>query len=116
MLVAPHDVSRVIARPFVGHAGAYARTANRRDFSHRAARTRRCSTRSRAAGVPRAGVGKVDDLFAGRGLARAAHGEQRRGHRGHPGVASAASQGGLLFANLVDFDQLYGHRNDAAGF
>ena len=86
-LVAPHDVSRVIARPFVGRPGAYVRTANRRDYSHRAARARRCSTTWRRPGVPRAGVGKVDDLFAGRSL-RARHtASQRRGHRGDPGVA-----------------------------
>jgi phosphopentomutase len=66
MLTAPHDVSRVIARPFAGSAGAYQRTGNRRDFSLEPP-ARRCSTRSR----PRRGAGrggKVDDLFAGRSL------------------------------------------------
>ena len=68
-----------------------------------------------AAGVPRAGVGKVDDLFAGRHL-RARH--TANNAEGIQAILEwlHGSQGGLLFANLVDFDTLYGHRNDAAGF
>jgi phosphopentomutase len=67
LLVAPHDVSRVIARPFVGSAGAYRRTGNRRDYSV-APPAETLLDALAAAGVPRAGVGKVDDLFAGRAL------------------------------------------------
>jgi phosphopentomutase len=113
-LVAPHDVSRVIARPFVGKAGAYQRTTNRRDYSLAPPEETLLDDLA-AAGVPRAGVGKVDDLFAGRSL-RARH------TTGNPdgirGIMEwlGGSQGGLLFANLVDFDTLYGHRNDPAGF
>ncbi len=114
MLVAPHDVSRVIARPFVGTVGAWTRTANRRDYSIQPPGETLLDALA-AAGVPRHGVGKVDDLFAGRGIAS----EHTAGNR--EGIAAidrwlAAGDGGLLFANLVDFDQLYGHRNDAAGF
>jgi phosphopentomutase len=68
MLAPPHDVSRVIARPFVGTAGAYRRTGNRRDYSV-APPAETLLDALAAAGVPRAGVGKVDDLFAGRALA-----------------------------------------------
>src|SRR6476661_3509956 len=113
-LVAPHDVSRVIARPFVGSPGAYKRTANRRDYSIEPPGETLLDALA-AAGIPRAGVGKVDDLFAGRGI-RARH---TTGNA--EGIRLIlewvqGERGGLLFANLVDFDTLFGHRNDAAGF
>ena len=113
-LVAPHDISRVIARPFVGTAGAYTRTQNRRDYSIEPPGETLIDALA-AAGVPRAGVGKVDDLFAGRHL-RARH--TANNAEGIRGILEwlQGSQGGLLFANLVDFDTLYGHRNDAEGF
>ena len=114
MLVAPHDVSRVIARPFVGRPGEYVRTANRRDYALPPPDETLLDDLA-AAGVPRAGVGKVDDLFAGRGL-RARH--TTGNAEGMAAILEwlGGEQGGLLFANLVDFDTLYGHRNDAAGF
>jgi phosphopentomutase len=114
MLVPPHDVSRVIARPFVGEAGAYTRTAHRRDFAI-APPTETLLDALEARGVPRAGVGKVDDLFAGRGIAS----EHTRDNADGIGAILRAMRrvdGGLIFANLVDFDQLWGHRNDVAGF
>lgn len=114
LLVAPHDVSRVIARPFVGEPGAWKRTPNRRDLSI-APPAETLLDALAAAGVPRAGVGKVDDLFAGRSL------RSRHTSGNHEGLAAMlewlrSGQSGFLLANLVDFDQLYGHRNDAAGF
>ena len=113
-LVAPHDVSRVIARPFIGAPGAYQRTKNRRDYSVVPPGETLLDALA-GAGVPRAGVGKVDDLFAGRGL-RARHTADNA--EGIQAILEwlSASQGGLLFANLVDFDTLYGHRSDVAGF
>ena len=113
-LVAPHDVSRVIARPFVGAPGAYRRTAHRRDYSI-APPDETLLDALAAAGVPRAGVGKVDDLFAGRSI-RAHHTASNAEGIAELAAWLASAQGGLLFANLVDFDTLYGHRNDAAGF
>lgn len=114
MLVPPHDASRVIARPFVGTPGAWVRTKNRRDFSI-APPEETLLDALEAAGIPRTGVGKVDDLFACRGL--------KGGHTsGNPeGIAKilewiSSGPDGLLFANLVDFDQAYGHRNDVPGF
>ncbi|MBX3175465.1 MAG: phosphopentomutase [Gemmatimonadaceae bacterium] len=114
MLVAPHDVSRVIARPFVGTPGAWRRTANRRDFSI-APPEETLLDALQAAGIPRSGVGKVDDLFARRGL--------EGGHTTNnaEGVSKLldwlrGGPNGLLFANLVDFDQAFGHRNDVPGF
>jgi phosphopentomutase len=114
MLVAPHDVSRVIARPFVGVAGAYERTPNRRDYSI-APPGETLLDALAAAGIARHGVGKTDDLFAGRNLAAEHTTGNADGLRRIRRWLEEAD-GGLLFANLVDFDQLYGHRNDAAGF
>ncbi|HEU4988657.1 MAG TPA: phosphopentomutase [Gemmatimonadaceae bacterium] len=114
MLVAPHDVSRVIARPFTGTPGAYTRTKNRRDFSIEPPGETLLDALV-AAGVPTEGVGKVDDLFAGRGIA------SRHFADNGQGIAAIAEwleggAGGFLFANLVDFDQQFGHRNDVPGF
>ena len=114
MLVAPHDVSRVIARPFAGEAGHFTRTPNRRDFSIEPPSETLLDALV-AAGIPRRGVGKVDDLFARRSI-EAEH--TRDNAAGLEGIARALREmpSGFLFANLVDFDQLWGHRNDAAGF
>jgi phosphopentomutase len=114
MLVPPHDVSRVIARPFEGGKGAYQRTKNRRDFSI-APPSETLLDALAAASIPRAGVGKVDDLFAGRSIS-AVHTSGNA-----DGIARIAgwlreAPNGLLFANLVDFDQAFGHRNDVQGF
>ena len=114
MLVAPHDVSRVIARPFLGEPGSYARTKHRRDFSL-APTGETLLDALEGAGIPRAGVGKVDDLFAGRAI-------QSKHTAGNSEGLTAIEQwlgdasSGLLFANLVDFDQSFGHRNDVSGF
>lgn len=113
-LVAPHEVSRVIARPFIGEAGHYTRTAARRDYSIAPPGVTLLDALADA-GVPRAGVGKVDDLFAGRAIV------SEHTTSNDDGVAAilrwmSSDASGLCFANLVDFDQLYGHRNDVAGF
>jgi phosphopentomutase len=114
MLVAPHDVSRVIARPFAGDPGHYARTTNRRDFSI-APPGRTLLDALAEAGVPRAGVGKVDDLFARRNISARHTRDNADGIAQILGWLRGASDG-FLFANLVDFDQQFGHRNDAPGF
>ena len=118
--MAPHNVSRVIARPFIGEVGSYRRTPNRRDFSLEPLGETLLDALA-AAGIDRTGVGKVDDLFAGRGISSHHTRDNAEGiarirdwieGRGNPDV----SHSGFLFANLVDFDQLFGHRNDVAGF
>jgi phosphopentomutase len=114
MLTAPNNVSRVIARPFTGSAGAYARTANRRDFSIEPTGETLLDALA-AAGIPRAGVGKVDDLFAGRGITSRHTASNAEGVQAIS-EALISMESGFLFANLVDFDQLWGHRNDVAGF
>ena len=120
LLTPPHNVSRVIARPFIGEAGAYVRTPNRRDFSLEPLGETLLDALEQA-GIARDGVGKIDDLFAGRGISSHHTADNREGIErigawirgdGNPDV----SHSGFLFANLVDFDQLYGHRNDVAGF
>ena len=113
-LVAPHDVSRVIARPFVGEAGSWTRTANRRDYSIAPPGVTLLDALSDA-GIPRDGVGKVDDLFASRGIAT------RHTHDNAEGIEKirawlTSDARGFCFANLVDFDTQFGHRNDPAGF
>jgi phosphopentomutase len=113
-LVAPNDVSRVIARPFTGSAGAYQRTKNRRDLSIAPPGDTLLDALA-GAGVSRAGVGKVDDLFAGRSLTARHTSDNAEGIRLVQEWVKG-EQGGLLFANLVDFDTLYGHRGDVAGF
>ena len=114
MLVAPHDVSRVIARPFVGSPGAYTRTKNRRDYSILPPAETLLDALA-AVGVPREGVGKVDDLFAERAIRSRHTANNAEGIRAI-GEWLANAPSGLLFANLVDFDQSYGHRNDVPGF
>ena len=114
MLVAPHDASRVIARPFLGAPGSFSRTSNRRDFSIQPPGETLLDALA-SANISRAGVGKVDDLFAGRSI------EAQHTASNAEGISAIASwlskaESGLLFANLVDFDQLYGHRNDVSGF
>jgi phosphopentomutase len=114
-LVAPHDVARVIARPFSGADGAFARTPARKDLSVPPP-GRSHLDELQAAAVPVHAVGKVADLFAGRGIDRA-----------HPGASNAEAlaattalldelETGLVFANLVETDQVYGHRGDLEGF
>jgi phosphopentomutase len=113
MLVAPHNVSRIIARPFTGVPGAWRRTTNRRDFSI-APPGETLIDALAAAGIARTGVGKVDDLFARRGI----DGGHTTGNTEGIGRIRdwIRSGSGFLFGNLVDFDQLYGHRNDVPGF
>ncbi len=107
-------VSRVIARPFVGQPGAWKRTPRRKDFSLPPT-GETLLDRCFRAHLPVVGVGKVDDLFAGRGV--------RSIHTATNAEAYDLIQGGLttlrrglLFANVIEFDQTWGHRNDVAGF
>ncbi len=114
MLVPPNDVSRVIARPFVGESGAFRRTVNRRDYSI-VPPAETLLDALETASIPRAGVGKVDDLFAGRGI-RSTHTASNAAGIAAIGQWLSEAPSGLLFANLVDFDQAFGHRNDVPGF
>ncbi len=115
LLVEPHNVSRVIARPFEGEPGAFHRvSAHRRDVSIEPPGETLLDALA-VAGVPRAGVGKVDDLFAGRSITSTHTSSNAAGIEATLEWLRSPA-GGFLLANLVDFDQLFGHRNDAAGF
>jgi phosphopentomutase len=107
-------VARAIARPFTGESGAYRRTANRRDFSVPPPSATLLDELESAA-IPRRGVGKVDDLFAGRGITSTHTPSNSAGIR-EITQWLATEPSGLLLANLVDFDQQFGHRNDVSGY
>src|SRR5438105_7140508 len=108
-------VGRVIARPFVGAPGAFKRTANRRDYALPPPADTLLD-RVKAANLPVVAIGKIEDLFAGRGMTRAIHTASDEEGMDHVDRQMQDIDRGLLFANLVDFDTLYGHRNDVAGY
>jgi phosphopentomutase len=108
-------LGRVIARPFVGTPGRFVRTANRRDYAM-PPRGETLLDRLAAAGVPVLAIGKISDLFAGRGIGEAVHTANDREVMDNVRAALARVSRGLIFANFVDFDTQYGHRNDVAGY
>jgi phosphopentomutase len=108
-------VGRVIARPFTGGPGRFMRTANRRDFARQPAGLTLLDLMSEA-GLSVVAIGKIDDLFAGRGITQAVHTAGDADGMDEVARALEATAGGLIFANLVDFDTLYGHRNDPEGY
>ena len=115
ILRGPAEVGRVIARPFAGTPGHFARTANRHDYAVPPPGGMLLD-RLAGRGVPVASVGKIFDVFLGRGI-----GESAKTRNNCDGMAKTLEamencESGLIFVNLVDFDQLYGHRNDVAGY
>ena len=108
-------VARVIARPFVGSPGTFTRTANRHDYAL-APPHETLLDRLSERGLPVVSIGKVSDLFAGRGITRslpsASDGEGMSRLR----ECMTDTSSGLIAVNLVDFDTLYGHRNDVEGY
>jgi phosphopentomutase len=114
MLRGEHGVSRVIARPFVGTPGAFERTAHRRDFSLEPIGPTLLDVLAER-GIPRHGIGKVDDLFAARNITSTHTPTNPDAFR----LIRDALQhvdSGLVFVNVIEFDQSWGHRNDVAGF
>jgi phosphopentomutase len=108
-------VGRVIARPFIGAPGAFRRTANRKDF----ALTPFAPTlldHVKDAGLPVVAIGKIEDLFAGRGITSSTHTASDEQGMDEVLQAMTTTPRGLIFANLVDFDTVYGHRNDVNGY
>jgi phosphopentomutase len=108
-------VGRVIARPFAGEAGAFYRTAGRRDFSLEPYGETLLDALS-AQGLDVISVGKISDIFAGRGITEAVHSHGNEACMAAALAISARDFRGLCFVNLVDFDMKYGHRNDTAGY
>jgi len=109
------NVGRVIARPFVGTPGAFTRTANRHDYALPPSGPTLLDALT-AAGRSVHAIGKIQDLFAGRGVTTAVH--TKSDEHGVDEIEKAMETGGpgLVFTNLVDFDTQYGHRNDPAGY
>jgi phosphopentomutase len=108
-------VARVIARPFVGEPGKFKRTYNRRDFSMPPP-TATVLDSIADAKLPVVGVGKIWDIFAGRGVTENVHSEGNADGMARTLEAIQRVERGLVFTNLVDFDMLYGHRRDPAGY
>ena len=108
-------VGRVIARPFVGQPGSFKRTANRHDYALDPMGETLLDVLTRHS-LPVLAIGKVQDLFAGRGIAQAVHtGSDAEGMDAIDAACRSVTSG-LVFANLVDFDVHYGHRNDPPGY
>jgi phosphopentomutase len=115
LLTGDHAVGRVIARPFIGTPGNFKRTEHRRDFSLAPLGTTLLDL-LKSKGKAVIGLGKIEDLFAGRGLTQRDHTETNR-----DGMAATLRWlerdfTGLLFVNLVEFDMLWGHRRDSDGY
>lgn len=115
ILVGEHSVGRVIARPFRGTSGNYTRTPNRRDYAIAPAGKTVLDLLFED-GVDTIGIGKIDDLFSGRGLREKIH--TKSNAHGMEETVNVASRlkAGFIMTNLVDFDQLYGHRQNPRGF
>lgn len=115
ILTGEHAVGRVIARPFTGSDGNYTRTANRRDFSLEPPE-KTLLDHVKEAGLEVKAVGKIDDIFAGRGITQSIH--VKNNMEGVDKTIGFIKErfSGLIFANLVDFDMYYGHRNDPEGY
>jgi phosphopentomutase len=110
-----HAVGRVIARPFRGEPGAFARTEGRRDFALAPPGPTHLEALA-AAGVPVHAVGKVADFFAGRGISERHPGATNARALESTGALIGELAAGLVFTNLVETDQVYGHRKDVVGF
>ena len=115
LLVGEHGVGRVIARPFIGEVGNFRRTANRHDYSIEPDRETLLDA-LKAAGRDVIGIGKIGDIFAGKGLTESHYTHSNTEGMEMLSAMAARDFEGLCFANLVDFDMLYGHRRDVEGY
>jgi phosphopentomutase len=110
-----YRVGRVIARPFVGKPGAFTRTENRRDYAYKPDEPT-VLERLKDAGVPVYAVGKIEDIFAHRGITESIHTGNNEASRELVARWTREKRKGLIMANFIDFDMLFGHRRDAAGY
>lgn len=108
------EVGRVIARPFVGDSGKYLRTANRKDYAVPPPRMLLDELEERS--VPVHAIGKIHDVFLGRGITSYAKTKSNAEGVAQTITAVRERNRGLIFTNLVDFDMLFGHRNDVEGY
>lgn len=115
LLKGKYAVGRVIARPFLGTSGSYKRTANRRDFSLKPTKKNMLDI-IKENGLSVQAVGKIEDIFAGVGMTEAVHTKGNMDGVDKTLEYMASGKPGLIFTNLVDFDMVYGHRNDVDGY
>ncbi|HBT46704.1 MAG TPA: phosphopentomutase [Peptococcaceae bacterium] len=115
ILQGEHAVGRVIAHPFVGEPGHFIRTDRRQDFSLEPPKPTLLDVIS-GAGLPVIAGGKIKDIFAGRGISRWIHTHDNMDGIDQTSKFLREGSEGLIFTNLVDFDMLYGHRNDVEGY
>ncbi len=115
LLRGKHGVGRVIARPFVGTPGSFVRTANRHDFSLEPP-GQTVLDALQGAGYATIGVGKIHDIFAGRGIGKYVYNKSNFDGMGHTSDFAKEDFTGLCFVNLVDFDMQFGHRRDVDGY
>jgi phosphopentomutase len=115
ILRGPYEVGRVIARPFIGSPGAFTRTPNRHDYAVAPPRGMLLDQLEEK-GVPVHSVGKIVDIFLGRGITDSDKTKNNADGMQKTLEAMAGQTEGLIFTNLVDFDTLYGHRNDVEGY
>jgi phosphopentomutase len=108
-------VARVIARPFIGSPGSFKRTANRHDYALEPTGETLLDHLTRC-GIPVVSIGKVNDLFAGRGITRSILTASDAEGMDRLDEVMREANDGFIFVNLVDFDTVYGHRNDVAGY
>lgn len=115
ILRGPHEVGRVIARPFTGEPGHFERTSNRRDYAVPPPGGMLLDQLA-AQNVPVYAIGKISDIFLGRGITHSVKTKSNADGMGKTTDAMRAQKAGLIFINLVDFDQQFGHRNDVEGY
>ncbi|WP_347487524.1 phosphopentomutase [Desulfoscipio sp. XC116] len=115
LLTGKYAVGRVIARPFIGSPGSFKRTANRHDYSLIPPRPTVLNLLLDN-GLTVAAVGKIKDIFAGQGISSSAHTNSNMDGVDKTLALMREDFSGVIFTNLVDFDQLYGHRNDPRGY
>ena len=114
MLVPPNEVNRVIARPFIGRPGAYARTANRRDYP--VPPPPNALDRLAAQDIPVYAVGKISDIYAGRSITASSRVADNSEAMARAEALLGSVDRGMVFVNLNDFDSKYGHRRDVRGY
>jgi phosphopentomutase len=115
ILTGEHAVGRVIARPFIGEPGSFARTHRRKDFSLKPP-SKTVLDYAQEAGIPVYGVGKIREIFAGMGVPEGIHTESNMHGIDETLKALRERKTGIIFTNLVDFDSEWGHRNDPEGY
>lgn len=115
ILQGEHGVGRVIARPFLGEPGGFYRTSGRKDFSLNPI-GQTVLDRMKEAGLTVFGVGKIEDIFSGQGLTASNHTHNNQETLSFISELISRDFTGMAFANCIDFDMLYGHRNDSEGF